>query len=466
MAILILGLFRPIGFLMAASWALAAFGSLSIIPTELTGGTSVVGGSVAVLFLVLKVLGLPAGLSGIAVVAFSGRRIGLLTIFTLVAVIGAIILPTAFQGAADVIPMRSAKLEPLAPTAANFTQSGYLVLSFLVAGSYCWLAGRRGFLDDFGWAMVVGAIAVVVTGLLDIITSRLGIGDALSSFRTANYAFLTTGDIQGVKRTIGLMPEASSFGGLAAFYFSLLLFTRNMYSPSVRWRTVTPLIAACGALAVLSTSSTAYVALGVTALLFALENIRGVLVGAVVDRSRYLKELMLVVVTSTLLLLAAMLLDETRDTLYKIFDQMILQKTQSSSYIERSSWTRVAFEAWEATGGLGVGVGSVRTSNFFVNILASTGFLGFALFLAFLIKVFVSSPPTKDRRLAELVRGSKLTLIPSLVGASLAGTTPDYGGTIAALFGIIVGATALNYSRPRMARPTPSSWQDQTTMLG
>jgi hypothetical protein len=162
--------------------------------------------------------------------------------------------------------------------------------------------------------------------------------------------------------------------------------------------------------------------------------------------------------------LGAMFFDETRNTLYSIFDQMILQKTQTASYIERSAWTRVAFEAWLTTDGLGVGVGSVRTSNFFANILASTGFLGFGLFGLFLLRIFTLRPPA-DRRLAELLRGSKLTLVPTLFGAAVAGTTPDYGGMIAALFGIIVGAAAFNHYKLRMARLPASSWQDQTTIL-
>ena len=451
LAVLIFGLFRPIGFLLAAAWALAALGSLAVVPTELTGGTSLVAGSVGMLFIVLKVLGTPGGLSGIIGTSLDIRRLGLLTTFTIVAAAGAFILPRVFQGDVDVFPMRfgaRAVMEPLGPTAANFTQTAYLIVSFLVAACFCWLAIRRRFVDDFGWAVVVGAIAVVVTGLLDLITNRLGMGDVLSVFRTASYGLAITAEIQGVKRTIGLMPEASSFGGLVAFYFALLLFTRHVYAPSVRRRTVNPLIAACGAFAVLSTSSTAYAALAVTVCLFTLNNVRGLLFGSAVDRSRYLRELILVVVTVTILFLAAMFFDETRDTLYSIFDQMVLQKTQSSSYIERSSWTRVALEAWEATGGLGVGAGSVRTSNFFANILASTGFPGFALFLAFLVRVFTSPPPAGDQRLAELVRGSKLALVPSLVGASLAGTTPDYGGTTAALFGIVVGAAALKLLRP------------------
>jgi hypothetical protein len=438
------------------------------MPTELTGGTSVLIGTVGVLFIVLKLLIVPGGLSGMINGLLDLRRLGILSIFTIVAIIGAIILPEAFRGTVDVYPMRATQLGsppgPLAPTTANFTQSAYLIVSLLVAAGYCCLARRRRFVDDFGWAMIVGAIAVVLTGLLDIVTSRLGMGDALSVFRTASYSFLTAAEVQGVRRTVGLMPEASSFGALATFYFSLLLFTRDMYAPSIRSRIVLPLVAACGAFAVLSTSSTAYVALGVTIALFLLDDARGLFFGGAVGRSRKLRELAFVVVALTFMFLGAMFFDETRNTLYSIFDEMILQKTQSASYIERSAWTRVAFEAWLTTDGLGVGVGSVRTSNFFANILASTGFLGFGLFGLFLLRIFTLRPPA-DRRLAELLRGSKLTLVPTLFGAAVAGTTPDYGGMIAALFGIIVGAAAFNHYKLRMARLPASSWQDQTTIL-
>jgi hypothetical protein len=299
--------------------------------------------------------------------------------------------------------------------------------------------------------------------LADIATKQLGVGDVLSVFRTASYAFATEAEIQGVKRTVGLMPEASSFGGLAAVYFALLLFTRNAYPPAIRGQVVMPLTGACGVLAVLSTSSTAYVALGITLALFMLEGARGLVFGAAMEKARTFREMAFVFVILTIFFFSAMFFDQTRDILYSIFDQMILQKTQSASYIERSSWTRAALEAWEMTGGLGVGAGSVRTSNLFANILASTGFLGFGLFCIFLIRVFTSPRPTKDRRLADMMRGLKLTLVPSLAGAALAGTTPDYGSTNAALFGAIVGAAALNYSKMKNATVPRPAWREKIT---
>jgi len=63
------------------------------------------------------------------------------------------------------------------------------------------------------------------------------------------------------------------------------------------------------------------------------------------------------------------------DSVYEIIDQLICKKSESDSFAERSMWTRVGMEAFYATGGLGVGLGSERASNWYVGILSNTGII-------------------------------------------------------------------------------------------
>ena len=69
----------------------------------------------------------------------------------------------------------------------------------------------------------------VFTGALDLASHYLPLQPVLEVFRTATYALLTDVAILDAKRVVGLMPEASSFGGLAlAFLASLYFFRRAM----------------------------------------------------------------------------------------------------------------------------------------------------------------------------------------------------------------------------------------------
>lgn len=99
LAVLIFGLTRPARYLVAASCAFGAFGSLAIIPTELTGGVSVLAGSAAVLFLWIKVALEKGGVGAMVRAMLDRSKLGLLAAFTLVALVGSAVLPRLFAAA-------------------------------------------------------------------------------------------------------------------------------------------------------------------------------------------------------------------------------------------------------------------------------------------------------------------------------------------------------------------------------
>lgn len=459
LAFLVVALFRPMRWLFIAAFALPAFGSLAVLPPNLTGGISLLVDSAAFMFLIAKVFFTPGGADVFWRDGFALRRMGLLLLFTIVAVIGAMTLPKAFIGQVYVIPLRpSGKFliaEPLQPTNGNITQSAYLVISFMTAVAFCGMSRLKGFAEDFGWALIAGGAVTAFTGLLDFGTSLVGHGEILEVFRNASYAFMTEGEISGVRRVVGLMPEASAFGTVAITNFALLLFSRNLYDTKIRNRVVLPLALLCGALAGLSTSSTAYIALMVVCALYCWDASKRLSGEDQAEKRQTLMELTAVAGFGLVALLLILSFEQTRNTLFSLLDTMVFKKTQSESFSERSSWNDWAMKAFTGTFGLGVGAGGVRTSNFFINILSSTGVLGTFFFALFLLKIIRAKAKIDDKPMMEVIHAAKFTMVPILIMQLLVGTIPDYGVVTGALFGIIVGVASAMKPKVRRQRPRP-----------
>ena len=115
-------------------------------------------------------------------------------------------------------------------------------------------------------------------------------------------------------------------------------------------------------------------------------------------------------------------------------------------------WTKVGMDAFFATNGLGVGLGSARTSNWYVAILSNTGIIGGTLLALFIVRLFLRRGPPEPGA-AEFVAGLKFSLLPGFVMAALAGTTPDIGVGMGATFGLITSLA----SAPQLPSPPSGS---------
>ncbi len=448
LVLLIISLFRPTRWLLMCALGTMAFGSLAVLPPTWTGGITLLLGSTAFMLLIAKSLIAPGGVNKFIRNACDLRNLGLLTAFTVIAVAGALILPKIFIGQVYIFPLRNSNLgtalirEPLQPTNANITQSAYMIISYMAAAVFCDLVKRQNFFKDFGAALIAGGLFTFLSGITDMVTSATGTGKALAGFRNASYAIMAEGDIDGVRRIIGLMPEASAFGTMCITFFAMLLFGRNLFTPQQRARVVMPIALGCGGLAAMSTSSTAYVALAVVIVIFFFDASRRLGIGSYEEKRQAMGEFAAIVALSLVALVALLSFEKTRDTMFNLVDAMVFKKTQSGSFLERTSWNDQALSAFMQTYGMGVGAGAVRTSNFFINILASTGIVGSLFFFSFLIKLVLAKPKIEDERVHEVMHMAKLTLIPIAAMAFLVGTTPDYGVITGCLFGIIVGGSA------------------------
>ncbi|WKL58588.1 hypothetical protein Q1W73_06275 [Asticcacaulis sp. ZE23SCel15] len=443
--ILIYGLTRPPSFLLITALVYTSFGALALIPPALTAGASILAAPVAFLFLIGKLLWMQKTAQIYTRTLVNPSRVGILGLFTVVAVVGAFILPSLFAGEMYVIPMRLATsysyaLTPLYPTTSNITQSLYLIISFMIVTAMATMARLPDFKETFTKAILYAMIAAIATGMIDFVFGIAGKTDMLKIFRNASYAMLVDQEVSGgVRRTVGLMPEASSYGTLVIALLGPLLFMRQLYSPKMTKWVVMPAIGLGFLFAALSTSSTAYVGIIVIVGLHFADSIHKAINGDMALRARVAKELGVISILGLLGFIGLMALPATRELIFTLVDEMLLNKTQSLSYIERSSWNTYALQNFWDTKGFGVGAGSVRTSNFFVNILAATGFIGALLFAIFLIQLISARVRPEQKELKVILHGAKLSVLPVLVCASLVGTTPDYGIFVACLFGVIAG---------------------------
>ncbi len=432
--------------LLNLAFVLLAFGSFSVVP----GGTTVLASSVAFLLLMVKVFLRPgAGHDAARAMRFSAM--GLLVVFMVLAVVWAMIVPRVSGSNIFVYPMAVGVTSfpaRLQPTSANLNQSVYQIISCAVAlGFYVMARGAR-FSETFLRGGLWAAGAVIVTGLADMIGPHIGLTKVLDLFRTASYTFLNGVEVMGVTRVVGLMPEASTFGALSVSIGALLLFCREAYSPGLKpW--ALGLGIACLAFAALSTSSAAMICLAVTFAVLCADLGSRLVLERFADKRAALNAILVLAGLVLVLVLYLAVFQTQRDFIVRIVDSAVFKKTESSSYIERSAWSHQAWQAFLASGGIGVGVGSVRTSNFFVNIIASTGVFGASLFALFLLRVAAARVSAAQPQPSELVRGAKQALIIIFTGLFFVGTVPDYGLLVAALFGAIIGVSQAERARAR-----------------
>jgi hypothetical protein len=435
------GIFLPLEVLLGILISSLPFGSLSLLPAEGIGGVTILPQSTfAALFIArIAFAGDIADLARISRL-LSLRRAGLLILFLAAGLCVTTFAPSLLRDTIVIVPMRLTgvlALDTLAPGQANFTQSMYVALSVALVFSTALLTKRKHFIPFMLTALLVGGSITIVTGLADfaLATSH---SDVLDPFRTASYALLTEAQVQGARRVVGLMPEASAFGALAVGFASALAFLWPFFdSTATRVLAVILGLLLVGA-ALLSTSSTAYGGLAVLVLCYLAGWLRRLVRGHDIER----KALKIELVAASLASLFAFLLFAAKpgllDPLSELADAMIFNKANTLSFYERSVWNTTSWNAFMESWGLGVGLGSTRTSNWFVSIISNTGTVG-ALFLGlFLFQTFMRRG-NDDLSTSGLMSACKLALIPNFAMAAVAGTTPDFGPLIAILLGIITG---------------------------
>jgi hypothetical protein len=439
---------RP-GTLLILLVASIPFASLALLPPEIAGGMSILPQMMFAVVLVLKVLAPEAiALSSKLVSALRFQNLGYLGLFLLVGIVATVIMPQLFVGEVIVVPMKTGgKLDLLSPIQANFTQSGYVTLSVLTAVSVTLMSDEAGFAGTLLMSALAGGIVCIATGLIDFAAALSGAESLLEPFRNAGYAYLTDVQLGGVRRVVGFTPEASAYGAICVQFSAALALLRHLYAQGRQRMLAT--IVACGlaVMGLLSTSSTAYGGLAVLGLAYGANWVTRAVTSEPAGRGALLSEMLvgfgLVIALLVILISHASLFDPLLD----LVGEVIFNKPQTSSFYERSQWNSVAWDAFTSTGGLGVGFGSTRTSNWFAAVVSSSGLLGTALMGVFLIQIFSKRPTWRTPFFMDLLRGLKLTLLPALAMEGVAAPGPDFGLWIAVVFGAITGLATVHPTR-------------------
>lgn len=415
------------------------FGALSMAPAALTGGLNLPAQTVCAAVLILKVMLRSNNLSTSLRHGLDVRKLGLLGFFMVYILVTTLLYPRLFGGQVQLYSLNAAgSLTPLGPSSTNFTQTIYL----LISSSMVFVFGMAGRSDIFRRhymrSVLLGGVALVGSGVLDLVANLAGKSDLLTPFHNATYNSLDTVTLAGTYRVVGLMPEASVFGQACCLTLSFLIFNFRFFEPRLRRTVVLPTIVALTFMTFRSTSSTGYVGL----IVLAAASLGWLLSGLVlvpIRTASTLRRAAYVIIGIGTMIIAVVLVGPYLLTKYNhLINAVLLDKQTSSSYLERSRWTAAGLAAFFSTHGFGVGVGSVRTSNWFVNILASTGLAGVALFGGFVVKMLlpyggVYARPD-DRRFANTLA---LSLLPAAVMIGISGTTPDPGVWTMSIFGIM-----------------------------
>ncbi|SDO26746.1 hypothetical protein SAMN05216360_11821 [Methylobacterium phyllostachyos] len=450
--ILILGAsLRGVEALFKMSVFLLAFNALAVAPPAVTGGVSITAPFFCFLLFAVRIF-LREGPKRFFAAAFSLNLFGLYTLFILYGVVATYLFPIVFGGEIFIYPMQIPTdgisiLQPLTRTSSNITQASYMTLSFLMAISVGFLATETDVAKLVRGSIYPLVAIIVITGALDL----LNLNEVLAFFRNANYALVADTQIGSIKRIVGATPEASSFGFLAAGCFSILLLLRGVFRIDALWL-VSLLL--CLAFSCLSASSTAYGMIFTAFIVCAVQQTFSVLFGNRRD-ARFAVQFFLASSCAAIVLLLVLYTQPFfKEKMFELADQLIFEKSLTSSYEERSRWSKTTLDSFFSSGGLGIGLGSARSSNSLINVLASTGVPGSAFLILFFLKIFLDEA---GLRLALSGIGPQLALIPILAGLALSGTTPDLGPFVAVLIGLhfgLIDSVGLRRWRPVAAEGT------------
>jgi len=460
--------FAPIAlFWMLALWAVSsrrpvllylffgstAFGAFAVVPTELTAGLTFTATPIVTLLLVARAFVSKSGADSFLTSAIRFNRLGWLFSFWIVAIVTSLFLPYFFAGEIMVVPMRDVKsgLQPLAPTPQNISQLVYISISILGVFAFAKVLRSRSDRQSALKALTFGGAVVCATGLLDYASQFLALNAVLEPFRTATYALVTNVEVLGGKRVVGLMPEASTFGGLCLEFLALLIFFRRAIE-SRRVRNVyAPVVIGLLALNIwLSTSSSAYVGIAILAVVLAAEAILRIFSrghSGQLYRQDLMGELAVAVGLVATFALLLLLVPSVMEPVYALIDRMVLNKVDSGSFEERALWRNAAWDSVVASWGLGIGLGSARASSSVVSVLSGTGILGGVLFYGFVLQTLLRRSAHMNFEGQVILAAFRFAYIPPFVVTMLV-SGPDFGPLMGFGFGIV---TAVCFSQQNLA---------------
>ncbi|MEI4485301.1 hypothetical protein V8J36_03800 [Frigidibacter sp. MR17.14] len=374
------------------------------------------------------------------------------------ALVSAFFFPRIMAGSTLIFPIGSTSFDatgstvPLAPVSGNITQSIYIVGSFAVFLIVTSCASDHSGFRTAVAAILSYAVANAAFGLLDLATYLTGTQGLLEVIRNAKYAMHTETEMQGLKRVVGSFTEASSFGrssiGALGFVATLWLCgIRPLYTGGLAILTFL--------LAVMSTSSAALVSLPVMMALLYL---------TVLSRSARglgTRGGLVLIVALPLVALAAVLGVLAHPGLSAVIgdylNALVFSKAGSDSGVERSSWNAAALQNFIDSGGLGVGLGSIRTSSLAMALVGGVGAIGTLFYLGFVAMAFLRNPGVPGGYFTDVRTAARNGCIGMAVGDLMLSSNVDQGILFYALAGLAAARPEYRGASRTPVAPSPSS---------
>ena len=437
-------------FLLAS----ALFGGSAAIQLPALGGSSIPPVQFALVFVVARLMMPGSGNAPLIVAAL--RENVFLCIFVAYGVFMAFIGPRLFHGMIDVTPLRNEVsrmiyyTEPLRPSSQNITTSVYLIGVALLALAMTVLCRQRGGAEALVKGAVVMAWLHALTGMIEVAARGTPINLVFESLRNGSYEQLSQ-TVSGVARMNGLFPEPSAY---AAFGFGLFVFMAECW-----YRSVLPRRTGAAAIVLMlaligSTASTGYLALAAYAVFFLLR----LAVFWRLASHRRVNEAAIAAIVGVIAIAAMLVaLPAYVDTAGRVIDQMVFSKAETVSGKQRWFWMAQGIDAMLASGGLGIGPGSFRSSSLLTAVLGSTGVVGILSIGAYAFWIFRPANKSTWGNSSDLQASlsgacgtaAVLSLIPAMFTAS--SPVPDF------MFGLLAGASLA--LRPHFRLSSASSWR-------
>lgn len=438
--------------------ALLLQAAAAIILTSL-GGSSITPGYLTIFFFAFAVLIRNNGLARVTGLLTPNRPEFVFLVFVVWAIFISMVMPRVFQGMFTVYPLGednpfgALQKRPVGPLTSNLTQSVYYIGDLVVV---LFVGAMLASMNNLRIA-AMGVLAAVVANLgfvvLDLFTFMTGTEQLMSFMRNATYAQMSADIVLGVKRITGSFTEASSF---AIYSLGLFAFVFRLWRGGVNLPFTGVLAFATGFALIMSTSSTAFAAFGLYLAIVFSREFSGAdrTLPRTHDRVAKTGFLLSMVPVGALAIASVIALrPEILDPVTQMIDEMLINKLSSESGAERTNWNMSGLQNIVDSYGLGIGLGSNRTSSFAIALVSATGVIGGLLFLFYLTRVFTASsgaappPNSPDAENFQIAAAARSGMVALLIALVISAGVPTPG----TLFYIFAAIAAFKY------RPVPAS---------
>ena len=449
-----------------AAFTILMIGSLfqAAAALRLGNGGQITPGHLALGFFALAIVMRRGGLATAASAAAFPRAGFWLMLMTVWAVFTSFVMPRLFYGEFEVIPLGITNslgvIAPIVhgPVSSNLNQGVYFVGNLVAFLGVVALCRSHRMLRAAAIGVIIAIIVNIAIVVLDQMMDAAGQSHRLKFIRNAEFTQLFHAKVFGMKRITGSFSEASAYAGAA---MGMMAFCLRLWRGGVMKRVTGPLALIVLITVVLSTSTTAYVALA--AYLIVVYSFAAVGIDPALSTghapTRQGKFLLFgpIVVMAMVCLFA--IRPELMTFLSEFFNSMVGEKITSDSGQERSSWNNYGLQTIVNTLGLGAGLGSVRTSSFLVGVPANIGILGAVLFGMFFLRLFRPGKARLATRIdyesRQIAAAARSACFAVLIAASISAGTIDLGIMFFAYAGIANAAVFQQTVFDRHGGPAP-----------